>query len=69
MSKVVCIVACPSCGHEAEIRQRAGKNAGRLDLKCSHCGVLNYQTAKGQAFLAGKIPANTEKSATKWVPF
>ena len=69
MSEVLAIVRCPSCSSEAEIRQRAGKNAGRLDLKCSHCGVLNYQTAQGQAFLAGKIPANTEKTDTKWVPF
>ena len=68
MSEVLHRVPCPSCGHEAEIRQIIGK-FHRLDLKCSHCGVLNYQTAKGQAFLAGKIPAKPEKSDTKWVPF
>ena len=69
MSEVLHSVPCPSCGSEAQIRQRAGKNKARLDLKCSHCGVLNYQTAQGQAFLAGKIPAKTEKTDTKWVPF
>ena len=68
MSEVLAIVRCPSCGHEAEIRQITGKFC-RLDLKCSHCGVLNYQTAKGQAYLTGLIPGKNEKSNTKWVPF
>ena len=55
MSEVLYRVPCPSCGSDAEIRQITGKCC-RLDLKCSHCGVLNYQTAQGQVLLAGKIP-------------
>ncbi|GAL24989.1 hypothetical protein JCM19239_5816 [Vibrio variabilis] len=52
MPNVIKTVLCPTCQSQAYVRQRKGKYK-QLDLQCPQCGVLNYQTTQGQAFLTG----------------
>lgn len=50
MAKSICSVPCPVCNENAEIRSRGGARSA-LDLNCTSCGVLSFQTRAGQARL------------------